>query len=192
MKTRRLWPFLILIALFLWLAANAGSYLSIDSPLRSDVILVLAGEANHRPQRALELLDGGYAQHVLIDVPADAKIYDISQIDLAQKYVHELPQSASVAVCPIVGLSTKEESKDAAKCLAGLGAKSVLIVTSDFHTRRALSVFQHGLPQYTYSMAASHDPAQFGARWWTHRQWAKTFFEEWLRMLWWKLVDQWR
>jgi len=68
----------------------------------------------------------------------------------------------------------------------------VLLVTSDFHTRRALNVFRREIPEYEYSVAGSHDAAQFGERWWTHRQWAKTFVNEWARLLWWKLVDQWR
>jgi len=28
--------------------------------------------------------------------------------------------------------------------------------------------------------------------WWIHRQWAKTFVDEWLRLIWWKSIDQWR
>lgn len=193
MKRRPTWPLLILlIALLLWLGAHAGSYLIVDAPRPSDTILVLAGETNHRPARALELLSQGYADHILIDVPAHTKIYEFSQIDLAERYVRDLPQGASVTVCPIQGLSTKDESRDAAQCIAGLGAKSVLIVTSDFHTRRALSIYQHEFPNYKYSVAASRDAEEFGAKWWTHRQWSKTFIDEWLRLLWWKLIDQWR
>ena len=94
-------------------------------------------------------------------------------------------------MCPIEGLSTKDESKDAAGCLSRVGSKSVLIVTSDFHTRRALEVFRREVPQYDYSVAASRETTQFGTRWWTHRQWGKTFVDEWLRLIWWNVVDQW-
>jgi hypothetical protein len=128
----------------------------------------------------------------VLDVPTTAKLYEFTQIQLAQKYVEDLPQGALVSVCPIDGLSTKDESKDAEKCIAREGAKSVLIVTSDFHTRRALSIFRKKIPAHAYSVAAARNDEQFGARWWTHRQWAKTFFDEWLRLIWWKLVDQWR
>jgi uncharacterized SAM-binding protein YcdF (DUF218 family) len=97
-----------------------------------------------------------------------------------------------LSICPIDGLSTKAESKDADKCLEGEGGKSVLIVTSDFHTRRALSVFRREIPGRAYSVAAARDAQQFGVRWWTHRQWAKTLVDEWQRLIWWKTVDQWR
>jgi hypothetical protein len=173
-------------------AVKASNFLVLDAPRRSDVILVLAGETDRRPERALQLLAQGYGRRIVLDVPADAKIYEFTQLQLARKYIEDLPQAASVSVCPIDGLSTKDESKDAEKCMAREGGKSVLIVTSDFHTRRALSVFRREIPGHEYSVAAARDETQFGVRWWTHRQWAKTFANEWLRLIWWKVVDQWR
>lgn len=163
-----------------------------DQPLPSDVILVLAGETEQRPQRALELLAQHYGRRIVLDVPTDATIYEFTQIQLAQRYIQDLPQSQSVSICPIDGLSTKDESTDAAKCLQREGAKSVLIVTSDFHTRRALDIFRHELPQYRFSIAAAHSEEGFATKWWTHRQWAKTFFDEWVRFLWWNAIDRWR
>jgi hypothetical protein len=174
------------------LGAKAGRFLLVDAPQPSDVILVLAGETNRRPERALQLLARGYGRRIVLDVPADTKIYEFTQMQLAQKYVQDLAQATLVSVCPIEGLSTKDESRDAEKCIAGEGGRSVLIVTSDFHTRRALSVFRREIPGHQYSVAASRDEAQFGVRWWTHRQWAKTCVDEWLRLIWWKVVDQWR
>jgi DUF218 domain len=190
---RRWWlTFVLLGGLSIGLAAKAGDFLVMDAPLASDVILVLAGETDRRPERALELLAQGYGRRVVLDVPTNAKIYEFTEIQLAEKYIQDLPHAASVSICPIDGLSTKDESKDAEKCLAGEGDKRVLIVTSDFHTRRALSVFRREIPGHEYSIAAARDGAQFGVKWWTHRQWAKTLVDEWLRLIWWKMVDQWR
>jgi hypothetical protein len=172
--------------------AKAGNFLIVDAPRPSDVILVLAGETDRRPERALELLGQGFGRRVVMDVPTNGKLFEFTEIQLAEKYVHDLPQGALVSVCPIDGLSTQEESKDAEKCLAREGGKSVLIVTSDFHTRRALSVFRRELPKHDYSVAAARNQQQFGARWWTHRQWAKVFVDEWLRLIWWEAIDRWR
>ena len=172
------------------LAARAGSFLVVDAPRPSDVILVLAGETDHRPRRALELLAQGMGKRVVLDVPANSKVYEFTQIQLAQKYILDLAQA--VSICPINGLSTRDESKDVEKCMAGEGGGRILIVTSDFHTRRALEVFRREIPGHEYSVAAAHDAEQFGVRWWTHRQWAKTFLDEWLRFIWWKAIDEWR
>jgi hypothetical protein len=183
---------LFVAGLFVVLASKAGEFLIIDAPHRSDTILVLAGETDRRPLRALELLSQGYGRRIVLDVPNNAKLYEFTQIELAQKYIHDLPQASSVSICAIDGLSTKDESKDAEKCLQREGATSVLIVTSDFHTRRALEVFRREFPQRDFSIAAARNDEGFGSRWWTHRQWAKTFVDEWLRLIWWKAIDQWR
>ena len=164
----------------------------VDAPQPSDLILVLAGETDKRPALALELLRRGYGKRVLIDVPADSKVFESSELDLAQKYIRDLPDSASVSICPIRSLSTQEETGDVEKCLTPQDGARILIVTSDFHTRRALSIFRHELRGKSFSVAAAHDPREFGSRWWTHREWAKTCAAEWVRTIWWNAVDRWR
>jgi len=186
------WACALMAALAVALAADAGSILVVDAPERSDVILVLAGETDHRPARGLQLFDQGYGRRVVLDVPAGAEIFGFKEVQLATKYAQERPEAASVRVCPIFGLSTRDESHDAAKCLAGMEGTRILLVTSDFHTRRALSIFRHEVHGKMFSIAAAHDDAQFGTRWWTRRQWAKTCVDEWLKVLWWNAVDRWR
>jgi DUF218 domain len=190
--TRWFWiVFACLAGVSLTFAAKAGSYLLLDAPRPSDAIVVLAGETDQRPQRALQLLAQGYGRRIVLDVPTNSKLYDVTQIELAERYINALPQAASISICPINGLSTKDESKDVDRCLKREGARSALIVTSDFHTRRALSIFSRELPGYEFSVAAARNEQAFGMRWWTHREWAKTCVDEWLRLLWWKFVDQW-
>ena len=70
--------------------------------------------------------------------------------------------------------------------------KSILLVTSAYHTRRALAILQARLPQYHFSAYAADDPFYFSNRWWTNRVWATTTLSEWERYLWWLLVDRWR
>jgi hypothetical protein len=180
------------VAIVVVFAANAGKFLVIDAPEPSDVIVVLAGETDRRPTRALELLEQGYGRKELLDVPATARIYEFNQLELAQKYIQDLPQGKSIGICTIEGRSTRDESRDVAKCLAHEDGDRVLIVTSEFHTRRALSIFRREVPGKTFSVAAARDTGQFGTKWWTQRQWAKTCVEEWLRLFWWKAVDEWR
>jgi hypothetical protein len=181
----------VLVLLFLWLAARSAGFLIVDQPDKSDAILVLAGETDQRPARALELLKQGYAARVVLDVPASAKVYGSTYFQLAQDWAKAQPEASVLTICPIHGLSTKDEALDAAECLRKLGVRSVLLVTSDFHTRRALSTFRREDPEWTFSVAAAYDATQFGAHWWRHRQWAKMNVDEWLRMFWWELVERW-
>src|ERR1700751_3945814 len=135
---RKTWiVILTLLAGLTLFARNAGEILVVDAPEPSDVIVVLAGETDRRPVHALELLSKGFAPRVVIDVPAQAKVYDTMQTELAERYIQRLPQSASISICPFWGLSTRAEPHDVANCLANQSARRILIVTSDFHTRRS-------------------------------------------------------
>ena len=188
----RLLRFLILLAILAFLASRAASFLVINAPEKSDVIVVLAGETGVRPARGLELLREQMASRMFIDSETHALIYNQPLAVVAQNYINSLPEASRVAVCPIPGLSTSEETADVGLCLQPLGVHRVLIVTSEFHTRRALSTFQHRLPQYQFSVAGAPDPNHFGTSWWTRREWTKVTFDEWLRLIWWEAVDRWR
>jgi hypothetical protein len=193
-ERRRRWTVagLGLITVGIVFAANAGRLLVIDAPEPSDVIVVLAGETDRRPARALQLMEQGYGGRILLDVPAAARMYEFTQLELAQKYIQDLPQGKSIGICVIEGMSTHDESRDVEKCLGHEDVRRVLIVTSEFHTRRALSVFRREVRGRSFSVAAARNGVQFGTKWWSQREWAKTCVDEWLRLVWWKAVDQWR
>lgn len=191
MKVARVSVVVIGLLAFL-LLTTSGRFLVIDHPQKSDVVVVLAGETERRPQRGLELFSQGLAARLILDVPADTQIYQWNQFELAQEYVKGLPQAAAISLCPIHARSTKGETQDVSRCLNAIDAHRVLLVTSDFHTRRTLSTFKRMLPQYDFSVTAALDQREFGTKWWQRRQWAKVNFDEWLRLMWWELVERWR
>jgi uncharacterized SAM-binding protein YcdF (DUF218 family) len=190
MRFLRLLVVAVLIGVLM--ASQAARFLVVDDPQKSDAIVVLAGETSARPAFALELLRRGMAPRVYMDAEAGEQIYDQRLTDIAQKYVSTLPERNSITVCAIAGRSTAAETVDVARCLQSLGAHRLLLVTSDYHTRRALTIFSHRLPQYQWSVAAARSPVQFGAAWWTNRLWAKITFDEWEKLIWWEAVDRWR
>ena len=69
---------------------------------------------------------------------------------------------------------------------------SVVLVTSDYHTRRALSIFRQRLPQIRWTAGATRNDFLFGQPWWENREWAKTYLTECEKLLWWELWDRWR
>jgi hypothetical protein len=173
-------------------AALCARWLVEDEPKKSDVILVLAGEADKRPARGLELLDQGYGRKLILDVSTRERVFLWTTPELAEKYVATLAQRSAISICPIRGLSTRDEAREAALCLQAVGGHDMLLVTSDYHTRRALSVFRREIPEDHFAVAAAYDSQEFGVNWWQHREWAKTNLYEWLRLVWWETVDRWR
>jgi len=152
---RRLRAYLVALLLLVFALWYSGRLLVVDDPQKSDVIVILAGDTDRRPQRGFDLLAQGMAKHLLLDVPAAGRFYGSTEIDLAQHWLQTLPNADAMSVCPTTGLSTKAETMDVSRCLSNRGWHNVLIVTSDFHTRRALSTFRRELPAYRCSIAAS-------------------------------------
>ena len=171
---------------------QAGRFLVVDKPEKSDAIVVLAGETSARPARGLELLRQGMAPRLYLDAEAGEQVYDQALTEIAKRYLASFPEADRISVCAIEGRSTQAETTDVVNCLRPLGAHRVLIVTSDYHTRRALTIFSQRQPQYQWSIAAAHNPATFGEAWWTQREWAKSTFDEWTKLLWWEAVDRWK
>jgi|HubBroStandDraft_1064217.scaffolds.fasta_scaffold00367_20 hypothetical protein len=188
--------FVAIVFMLATLASQAARLLVVDEPQKSDAIVALAGDTNIRPAHALELLRQGMGPHVFMNAETRVLVYDQRLFDIAQKYVNRLPEASRVSVCPVEGYSTLAEADDVSRCLQAWdpnrGVHRVLIVTSDFHTRRALLIFRHRLPQYQFSVAAARGPGSFGDVWWTNREWAKATFDEWLKILWFELIDRWR
>jgi DUF218 domain len=194
MKFSRVFVALLIV---LGLASLAARFLLVDDPQKADAIVILAGETRLRPALGLELLRQGMAPHLFLDVVVFDEIYNQPLTSLADGYLHSVPQGSlppksDAAVCPIRGFSTKAEAGDVRKCLQQVGAHKVLLVTSDAHTRRALLIFRHELPEYEFSIAAARNPEQFGFNWWMHREWAKSTVDEWTKLLWFEGVDRWR
>ncbi|MBV8893444.1 MAG: YdcF family protein [Acidobacteria bacterium] len=183
--------FLILVTAATILFLLGARLLVLEHPEHADTIVVLAGETYERPERGVQLLQAGYAAKLVLDEPIHQRVFNWTVPELAQRWINTLPQAPRMSVCPISGWSTKQEAHEAAECLQRVNAHNVLLVTSDFHTRRAFSIFTHELSGYHFSIAASHNPTRFGFAWWQHREWAKTTLYEWIRLLWWELVDRW-
>jgi uncharacterized SAM-binding protein YcdF (DUF218 family) len=180
------------VILVIVLLSHAGSFLVLNAPEHADAILILAGGADNAPyEHAMDLQKQGYANWILLDASVSQGIYGKSEAELATEFLNRTFPGL-VEVCPIRRVSTFGEAADVKRCLAGLNASSVLIVTSDFQTRRALDIFRKRLPQYRWSVAAVSAPYNYAEQWWRHRAWAKTVLEEWNEFAWWKLIDQWR
>ncbi|HEX4605445.1 MAG TPA: YdcF family protein [Candidatus Angelobacter sp.] len=196
LRSRKLLVFLGLLTVFFMLFARfAGSMLVKDRPERSDVIVVLAGDSqDERYHRGMALLRAGYGKHLFVDASSDSNYYGHTPAEYAAAFLQQDAKEMAdrVSVCPFEEDSTVTETRYVARCIGPLHAASVLLVTSDWHTSRAHAIFARRLPHIHWSVAAALDDRLFGAHWWQHREWAKTTFQEWLKVVWWNGIDRWR
>ena len=177
------------------LVLQPDGYFVVNYPEKSDAIVTLGGgQVDARYWRGLELLRAGYGQHLVVDVLAGGT-YGHLYSDLAADFIaHTAGDNASqVSTCVIYGDSTKDEAPQVGACLQRLQPvpRSVILVTDDYHTRRALSILRNREPQYHWTPAAASNQF-FGQPWWKNREWAKTYLTEMQKFVWWELWDRWR
>jgi uncharacterized SAM-binding protein YcdF (DUF218 family) len=190
---------LVLMAFGYFVVSHSAAVLVANDPAQSDVILVLAGDReDSRFWHAKELMEKGYAPSLILDVQVSVSQFGVSNSELAQSFVARNAPGRAV-VCETYADSTFDETVDVARCLQPFHASSVLIVTSAYHSRRALTIFRKRLPQYQWHVAAVSGPLEpdrpwvrTADEWWKNRRWAKTILDEWQKWIWWFLVDRWR
>ena len=182
----------IAVVVTVLLVRHAASFLVVNDPEKADLMLVLSGDnVEARYWHAAGLLNTGDARQIVVDMEPRRVRWGVSDMQLAARILSETTPGLS-QICPAFADSTLGETEDSAKCLAPLKPRSVLLVTSNFHTRRAYAIYRARLPQYHWSVAATPEPDDFGTKWWTRRRWAKTTLQEWEKLVWWELIDRWR
>jgi uncharacterized SAM-binding protein YcdF (DUF218 family) len=161
-----------------WLTALGDALVESQDAEKSDAILVLAGDnRGRRIVKACELARAGYAPVILVSGPME--LYGVNEADLAIRYA--VSQGCPERILnPLYtkALSTAEESMAIRDELKRRNVRSLLIVTSNYHTRRAGSIFRGTLPNISVRMIAAPDRYFEANTWWTTREGQKTFFLE--------------
>jgi len=164
--------------------AAFGSYLiKADAPEKADIALVLAGDGEgNRILAAAQLARQGYVSRVLVSGPSG--IYGQYECDLAIPFAVKAGYPASYFLhLENNARSTKEEARDSIERLHQLGMHKVLLVTSDYHTRRAGKIYRAAAPDLQFVVVAAPDTYFTAGGWWHNRQGEKIAFNEWVKTL---------
>ncbi len=178
--------FLALLVLAIYLARHpllrfAGEELIVEDPLeKSDAIIILSDDNFYadRATRAAELFRQNLAPVVVasgIRLRPYAGVSELMTHDLIERGVPKekilpFPQDAD---------STKEEAEALRKLLQQKNWKQVIVVTSNYHTRRAKYIFNKILGAgFAVRMASARDGDYDPAQWWQHRKSFKRFTHE--------------
>ncbi len=169
---------LVILTHALWMGWMGAFLVDSERPLHADVIVVLAGDPfGHRILRGAELATEGYAPKVLVSGPAG--IYGMHESELAIPFAvkHGYSNALFIAV-PHSAHSTEEEAQALLPALEKLKTRTVIVVTSDYHTRRRSRILHSRWPGIEVHMVAAADEYFSASGWWHTREGRKTFFLE--------------
>jgi len=140
---------LSLLALALAAACFPHQVLTVDSgPVQADALLVLGGGGIERPARAAELFQAGAAPLVICTGTGDAVSHRAFLIRAGVPAADILLEPKS--------LTTRENARFTIAMLHAAHLKSAIIVTTWYHSRRALACFQHYGPDLKFYSRPSY------------------------------------
>lgn len=180
---RGLWPVALVVALVLlhaqWLPSLAWFLVRAEAPRQADAIFVLGGDQyGERILHAASLARQGFAPRVYVSGPSG--IFDHYESDLSIEFARR----RGYTDVPFVALendckSTREEAERYLPEFRRLGFQRILVVTSNFHTRRAGRIFRAVAREPEVHMIAAAAREFRPDDWWLRRQDQKNLFMEW-------------
>lgn len=165
--------FVLLLAAFLvaWLLPQ--QVLTVDSgPVSADVLVVLGGGYLERPDRAAELFQQGEAPRIICTGEGDCKS------NRSRLVKQGVPVAVIQTECE--SRTTQENAERTIKLLRAQGVKRAIIVTTWFHSRRAVNCFAHYAPEIEFYSRPSY--AGYARKDWKLRGVARNVKAEYLKL----------
>lgn len=185
---------ILMIGLVTILAWGGALLVAPDSlPAYADVLVVLEGSSNGeraRREEAVRLLRAGRADWVVLSTP-QVTYWGEWVPDLMRRHFERLygiEQARHAVFCPHNADSTLQEAQALRTCLEQRGWRTVVVVTSNYHTRRTRhawrEVFSEAYPPVQIFVHGVSDGDFEPRGWWRTRRYAKTFALETTKLIW--------
>jgi uncharacterized SAM-binding protein YcdF (DUF218 family) len=144
----------------LFLLFGARLVLTVSAPPSpADAILVLGGETPRRSAKAADLYKAGLAPRIFVSGGGDATII--------RRYLIQEGVPADRILIEDRSTTTWENALFIAPVLRNHNVRRVLLVTSWFHTRRAVATFRRAAGDLRFSpVAAEYSWAAYKSPWW--------------------------
>lgn len=184
-----------------------GTFLVVNhEPVEADAIVILMGSVPARVLEAVDLYKDGYADQIIVvhsyaeaeEILAVRGVIYLGDAELTKMVALELGVPGErISILPGQARSTKDEAAVIRVYLEeNSDVNSLMLVTSRFHTRRTLKIFEQALNSLEreinlISQASSYDSFQTES-WWRDRQSAKMVVLEYLKLAYFYAWERWR
>ncbi len=199
LRRKKFWyislPVFILLALYFGripILRGCYSYLSVGTePVKKyDYGLVLGGEPVGRTAFAYRLYNEGKIEKIIctggqIPRPLEAMGIMVTEAESARKRLIDSGVPGDDIIAVNKGTSTIEEAEAMNEFFQGDNAgKTLLLITSETHTRRARSVFREYGKGWGELAVAGSPPTHYDSKyWWRSEHGFLSVYEEWLKTM---------
>ena len=166
--------FILLVVAVVVAVILPQKFLCVDSgPAQADVIVVLGGGSAARPERAAELFKEHAARRIIVSGRGDCEANRMLLIE------DGVP--AKAIALETESRTTRENAELTVKLLRAEKATNVILVTSWYHSRRALASFRHYAPEIKFFSRPSF--TAYARADWPGRRFARRVYLEYPKLL---------
>ena len=158
-----------------------------DKLEKADAIAVFSGDSGARTERAVELLKEGYGDYLIL---SGGKVYDdVTMAELMKNHAIKLGVDESKILIDDEASTTNENAEFTTNIIEENNFKSVIVVTSDYHTRRSKLAMEKSLEntlidgeKVKVSVIPSKEK-KFTTKWWTSGNSILIIISEYLKLV---------
>lgn len=174
-----------------FLLIKAGEYLYHKDELKpADVIVILAGEERERVEYGAKLFKEGWSRKDSIIMSGGPAVWKYTWASLMKEHAVHLGVPAKAIIVQDQSRTTEEDLKYTKELLEKYKFKSILLVTSPYHSKRALTIFKKGLGKEIKIISSPVENSWFTFdEWWKRRRDRSFVLNEYSKFLWLWIFD---
>lgn len=177
----------VIIASLFGLLINLGNFLIVKDDLRkADAVVVFSGDNGPRTEKGVELLKEGLADYLIF---SGGKVYDdVTMAELMKAHAIKLGVSEDRILLDSKASTTHENALFTKDIIEENNFKSVILVTSDYHSRRSKLAMEKALEDTIIDnekvdvQVAYSKEEKFTTKWWTSGNTILIMISEYLKL----------
>ena len=167
---------------------NLGRFLVVSDDLeKSDAIVVFSGDNGVRTEVGVELLKEGYGEYLIL---SGGKVYDdVTMAELMKNHAIKLGVDENKILIDDKSLTTYENAEFTKEIMEENNFNSLIVVTSDYHTRRSKLTMEKSLEdtlidgQNVEVIVTPSKEEELKIKWWTSGNSILLIISEYLKLI---------
>lgn len=166
---------------------NLGNFLVVSDDLKkADAIVIFSGDNGFRTEVGVDLLKKGYGDYLIV---SGGKVYDdVTMAELMKNHAIKLGVDENSIILENKSETTSDNAKFTKKIIEENNFESIILVTSDYHTRRAKATMEKALEDVIINgkkvevIVRPSAEEKFTTRWWTSGNSVLIIISEYLKL----------
>lgn len=177
----------IILIILIGIGLNLGSFLIVKDELKkADAVVVFSGDNGPRTEKGVELIKEGLGDYLIL---SGGKVYDdVTMAELMKNHAIKLGVSEDKILLDDKASTTHENALFTKDIVDENKFKSIIVVTSEFHSRRSKAAMEKALENTLIDgekvevMVTYSYEKHFTTKWWTSGNSVLILISEYLKL----------